>query len=137
MGGIVSVTITKKPESEKEESLHYSERDDELSSHRYSLRTKITDVKSLSFPLQKRIDFQDAIPEENEEETKSRKKSQVSGKSLQNLVEQYQHDEKIKKMEEELMRDYEKWNIENRTNHEDAMASFARYNNQVSNSSHI
>lgn len=130
MGGIVSITITKKEDNDLEDKSYYYRKVSEKEKEHSTRIKQGIDTKSLSFPLQNKLGNNEPIQEEIEDD----KEPSVSTKSLKKLQSEYQFDEKIKNMEKELMRDYEKWNIENRKNHESAMVLFGQYN---SHSSHI
>lgn len=118
MGGIVSIRVEKIKEEKEWEESYYSENEPVEISKRISN----TEVRDLSFPLQKRINRREketisireqVIPEENENREQSSKEME------------------IKELEKKLLQSYEKWDEDKRKNHESSMELFSQYNRRV------
>ena len=91
----------------------------------------VLDTRQLSFPLQNNLGVNEPITEGNENNEESQKRTLPSSKSLENLQRQYQLDRELKELEENLMRYYEKWDLDKRKNHENAIALYAQFNRQT------
>jgi hypothetical protein len=129
MGGIVSITKTPKIKSSVEDRDWEGYSSVEPSESLCSCSKRIA-PSMLSFPLQNKIQTPQINKNEpiHEGDEDAEERPIVLSPSLQNLQRQYRMDENIRRLELQLMKTYEKWDIDKRRNHEDSIEMFQRFN---------
>lgn len=145
MGGIVSIhreKIRRIEQPEPEMSSYYS-CNSSGSQKGPSRRIQEMDVRRLSFPLQNQISKHEVEPiHENEPETSLRDHEEENHDTFENdgtydYSQQVERTgiindrlERIRQLEKQLLRDYNKWDIEKLENHDSSACMFQLYNHQ-------